>query len=300
VIEPSPLAATDFDLHLPGGRIRARRFGDPAGELVLCVPGLSANSRWYDFLAERIAGNGRQIVALDLRGRGHSEVTPAGTYGFRNHARDIFAAAQALGAERFDLIGHSMGAYVSMEAAALDSAERIRRLILIDGLGIPRYAAIKAIQHNLQRLNFIHPSTEHYVSAVRGQKLIEAWNDYWDRIYAYELVAVPGGMRARTQAAAVQEDFTYGNLHDARRLWHKFAMPVLALRAARSMSGRNGFIVTEFDLRHFVRVAPSGTALEIDANHYDIMMHAQTLAAIRDFIAARLGAKRETPRVQRS
>jgi pimeloyl-ACP methyl ester carboxylesterase len=273
-------------LHLPGGRIRAHRFGDPAAELVLCIPGLSANSRWYDFLAERIVGAGRQIVALDLRGRGHSAVTPPGTYGFKNHAHDIFAAAEALGAQRFDLIGHSMGAYVAMEAAALDHAARIRRLVLIDGLGIPRYAAIKTIQQNLQRLNFIHPSTEQYVNFVRNQKLIEAWNEHWERVYEYELVAVPGGMRARTQAAAVQEDFTYGNLHDARRLWHKFAMPVLALRASRSMSGRNGFIVTEFDLRHFLRTAPLGTAVEIDANHYDIMMHAQTLASIREFLAA--------------
>src|SRR5450755_2590931 len=93
------LSATDFDLHLPGGRIRAHRFGDPDGNLVLCVPGLSANSRWFDYLGEHIAGDGRQVVALDLRGRGFSALTAPGTYGFKNHARDVLAAAEALGAK---------------------------------------------------------------------------------------------------------------------------------------------------------------------------------------------------------
>jgi pimeloyl-ACP methyl ester carboxylesterase len=284
VIEPPPAASTDFDLDLPGGRIRAHRFGDPAAELVLCVPGLSANSRWFDYLGERLAGGGRQIVALDLRGRGFSALTAPGTYGFKNHARDVLAAAEVLRAKRFDLVGHSMGAYVGMEAAALDSGARLRRLVLIDGLGIPRYAAIKSILRNLQRLDCVHASAEHYVASIRSLKLIDPWNEYWDRLYEYELIAVPGGVRARTQRAPVHEDFTYGNLHDARRLWHKLAAPVLALRALRPISGRTGFIVTEFDLRHFVRTAPAATAVEVDANHYDIMTHGATLAAVRQFL----------------
>jgi pimeloyl-ACP methyl ester carboxylesterase len=278
--------ATDFDLLLPSGHLRAHRFGDRGAHLVLCAPGLSANSRWFDYLAEHLAGTGRQVVALDLRGRGNSAVTPAGTYGYKNHARDLFAAADALGAERFDLLGHSMGAYVGMEAAALDAAARIRRLVLIDGLGIPRYAAIKSILRNLQRLNCMHPSPEHYLASIRALELIDPWNEYWDRLYRYELVEVPGGVRARTHREPVSEDFTYGNRHDARQLWQHILMPVLALRAARSIAGRNGFIVTEFDLRHFHRTAKSATTLEIDANHYDIMTHADTLAAVRQFFDA--------------
>lgn len=283
-------AATDFDLQLPGGRIRAHRFGDPRGELVLCAPGLSANSRWFDYLAERLAVNGRQVVALDLRGRGQSAVTAPGTYGFKSHARDLFAAAEALGADCFDLIGHSMGAYVAMEAAALDAGARIRRLVLVDGLGIPRYAAIKSILRNLQRLNCVHASAEQYVASIQSLGLIDPWNEYWDRLYRYELVVVPGGVRARTHRESVNEDFTYGNLHDARRLWQHIAMPVLALRASRSIAGRNGFIVTEFDFRHFRRTVKSATAVEIDANHYDIMTHAGTFAAIRPFLDARSNA----------
>jgi pimeloyl-ACP methyl ester carboxylesterase len=277
------LVPTDFDVFLPSGRVRAHRFGDPDDELILCAPGLSANSRWFDYLGERIAGNGRQVVALDLRGRGCSEVTAPGTYGFKNHARDLFAAADALGSARFDLIGHSMGAYVGMEAAALDSSARIRRLVLIDGLGIPRYAAIKSILRNLKRLKSIHSSPDHYLASIRELGLIDPWNEYWDRLYRYELVAVPGGFQARTNPDPVREDFDYGNVHDARRLWKKISVPVLVLRASRSLAGRGGFIVTEFDYRHFIRTVPKARALEIDANHYDIMTHEATAAAVQAF-----------------
>jgi pimeloyl-ACP methyl ester carboxylesterase len=281
---PQPLD-TDFDLHLPSGRIRAHRFGDPGGELVLCVPGLSANSRWFDYLGERIVAAGRQVVALDMRGRGFSEVTALGTYGYKNHAHDVFAAAEALGATRFDLVGHSMGAYVAMEAAASKSAARIRRLVLIDGLGTPRYAAVQSIRRNLQRLDSVYPSAEHYIASIRSLNFADPWSEYWERCYLYELIAVADGVRTRTQLNAVHEDFTYGWVHDARQHWSKISMPVLALRALRSISGRGGYIVTEFDLRHFARTAPWATTIEIDANHYDIMMRAQTLAAILRFLA---------------
>ncbi len=278
------LAATDFDLHVPSGRLRAHRFGDPADELVLCAPGLSANSRWFDYLGERIAGAGRQVVVLDLRGRGNSDVTGPGTYGYKNHALDVFAAAEALGVAQFDFIGHSMGAYVGMEAAALATADKLRRVILIDGLGTPRLAAVQSILNNLRRLDRVFASEDEYVDSVRSLHLAEPWSDYWERCYRYELVAVPGGFRARTQRGPIREDIAYGTAHDARKLWGKISMPVLALRALRSISGRSGFIVTEFDLRNFARKVPSATTLEIDANHYGIMMHSETLAAVRRFL----------------
>ena len=47
----------------------------------MCVPGLLANLCGFDRLAGRLAGDALQLVAIDLRGRGRSEVTGAGTYG---------------------------------------------------------------------------------------------------------------------------------------------------------------------------------------------------------------------------
>src|SRR5437588_12215473 len=91
-----------LDISLPSGRLHAQRFGPATAPLVLCVPGLSANMKSFDFLGERIGASGTlQLVALDLRGRGKSDVTPPGSYGWQSHARDLFGVADALGAERF-------------------------------------------------------------------------------------------------------------------------------------------------------------------------------------------------------
>src|SRR4029077_14838027 len=85
----------DFDVSLESGRLRVRRWGATDSPVVVCVPGLSANLCGFDRLADQLAGDTLQLVAIDLRGRGRSEVTGAGTYGWRNHARDVLGIADA-------------------------------------------------------------------------------------------------------------------------------------------------------------------------------------------------------------
>jgi pimeloyl-ACP methyl ester carboxylesterase len=276
----------DFDVAVSVGHVRAHRFGSPGDHLVICVPGISANTRWFDYLAEGLVERGRQVVAIELRGRGHSAVTPSGTYGLYNHARDVFAVARELGAETFDYIGHSMGAYVGMEAGALRNDVRLRRLVLIDGLGVPRISAMMSIARALERLDRYYDSADAYIASVRSLGLVPEWNAYWQRIYEYELLDEGGRVRSRTRRAPVFEDIAYGRTHDARRLWRKLDLPVLALRATRPIAGRTGFIVPPYDLANFARVAPQGSVAEVDANHYDIVMHPHTLATIRGFLDA--------------
>src|SRR5438105_13913794 len=122
----------ELGLHLPSGRLHAQRFGAATAPLVLCLPGLTANMKSFDFLGERLGSDNLQVVALDLRGRGKSDLTPPGSYGMESHARDVFAAADALSFDRFSLIGHSMGAAVALTAVRLGDRRRIERVVLID------------------------------------------------------------------------------------------------------------------------------------------------------------------------
>ncbi|GAC1531910.1 MAG: hypothetical protein NVS2B8_20510 [Vulcanimicrobiaceae bacterium] len=250
------------------------------------MPGISANSRWFDYIAENLAADGRHVVAVDLRGRGLSSLTPPGTYGWRNHARDVYAVLRALGATSFDYIGHSMGAYVGMQAGAERDDVRMEKLVLIDGLGVPRLAAVTSIVRGLARLDRDYDSREAFVRYIRNLGLVRCWNDYWERAYTYEVVEEAGRVRSRTHRAPALEDVAYGYRHDARHLWPKLDMPVLAIRATRPMVGRAGFIVPACDLENFARIAPRATVAEIDANHYDIVMHANTLAVIAEFLDA--------------
>ena len=107
----------DSDIPLASGRLRVRRWGAADAPAVVCVPGLSANLCGFDRLAERLAGDALQLVAIDLRGRGRSEVTGPGSYGWRHHARDVLGVADAVGAASFAVIGQSSCAQVIAMAA---------------------------------------------------------------------------------------------------------------------------------------------------------------------------------------
>lgn len=273
---------TDVDLVLPSGRLRARRFGSRSAPLVLCLPGLSANLASFDFLCERIAGEQLQAVALDLRGRGKSEVTGPGTYGWPNHARDAFAAADALGAERLSLIGQSMGGAVAMQAAAIDGG-RIERIVLLDICGVPDAASAAAIGASVDRLGQVAPSAETYLQAVKNLGLIEPWSVYWDRYFAYELEPVDGGVRSRSDREAVLEDSAYGVAHPPYPLWASLRMPVLLLRASREILPGLGRIVSDADRQRFPAEVPDAEVVDVDANHYTINTADASVGAVRRF-----------------
>jgi 3-oxoadipate enol-lactonase len=275
--------ATEFDLDLPSGRLHAQRFGPSDAPLALCVPGLSANMKEFDFLGERIAGDALQVVALDLRGRGQSDVTPPGSYGWPSHARDVFAAADALEAGTFNLIGHSMGGLVAM-AAAEQNAERLERVVLIDIAGAPDESSLGPIAMSVNRLGSVYSSTEFYVEAVKKLGLIDPWSEYWDRYFTYELEPVDGGVRARSNKEAVLEDSAYGSTHDIYPYWAALTMPVLLVYAKREIMPGLGRIVRNADRERFVRDVAGSTVVDVDANHYTVVTVEETVAAIRGFL----------------
>lgn len=104
------------------------------GTPVLALHGWLDNADSFRPLAEHCM---RALWAMDLAGHGWSDHRPAGTaMHFIDHVRDLEAVAAELGTGPFDLMGHSMGAAVAALFAGT-FPERVRRLVLIDGLGPP-------------------------------------------------------------------------------------------------------------------------------------------------------------------
>ena len=123
---------------------QARRFCLPHIELAACCYGpeegipMLALHGWLDNAASfaRLAPllPGLRIVALDFAGHGHSaHRAPGASYQLWDYALDALLVAEQLAWQRFAVLGHSMGAIVSVMLAAA-MPERISRLALIDGL----------------------------------------------------------------------------------------------------------------------------------------------------------------------
>ena len=282
-----------FDITVRGQRLSAQRFGPATAPLVIGLHGLSLNMKAFDFIGERL-GDGLQLVALDLRGRGLSPPTPQGTYGWEHHALDAFAVADRLGFERFSIVGQSMGGAVAMKAAEIDDADRLAAVVLVDIAGRVDRGAGELIGSLMSTVHDEFASVDEYLAAIRAQGLIDEWHPYWDRCHRYGVEDVGGSgggrVRARVDPAALAEDRAYGStqgpLHVYER-WAHLTMPTLLLRATRELRPGAGHVVPADDVASFLRDVPTGSVVEIDANHLTINTHPQTPDAIRDFLAGR-------------
>ena len=289
----NPALAEEFDVKTSSGRIHAERFGSIDAPLVIAVPGLSANMKSFDFIGEQVGGANLQVVAVDLRGRGKSDITAPGTYGWINHAVDVIALADALGAEKFSVLGQSMGGAVAMEMARL-AGHRLERLVLIDICGVPDATTLPLIGAAVERLGTVYPSLEEYVALVRSLGTIVPWSEYWERYFAYELMPVDGGVTARTNRQAVLEDSHYGatagfisdeaGKSRVHQLWPDLKIPVLLLRATRELMPGFGHLVPESERDAFLKAVPTAELVEVDANHYGINVAPESAAAINQFL----------------
>ena len=107
-----------------------------AGPPIILQHGFSATtfSEWVECgIAKSLGGLGRRVIGIDALGHGGSDHPHESShYGEARFARDISDLATALGIERFDLVGYSMGAIVALLVGVLEP--RLRRLI-VGGVG---------------------------------------------------------------------------------------------------------------------------------------------------------------------
>jgi len=124
-----------FTVKVPLGTLHGLRWGTPGAVPVLALHGWMDNAASFIPLAAHLPG--LEMIALDLPGHGHSpHLPPGGEYTLHAALHVVLDAADALGFERFSLIGHSMGAGISSLLAAA-CPQRVARIVLIDGLALP-------------------------------------------------------------------------------------------------------------------------------------------------------------------
>ncbi len=251
---PRPIRLQLPELQLAGRDWPAASQADPhtdssgANALpVLALHGWLDNAASFAHLVPLLPGAHR-IVALDLPGHGESDHRPPGAHTyFLDYVPTVFEAADALGWDRFILLGHSMGAGIGTLAAGVDGAHsaggagedsagsanagRMAGLILIDGMGPltddgagapQRYAnylkTVRAEQAKAasereagqveQGGGSVYATAEH---AVRARKLVGGLSDPSARRLVLR------SLRARLNAAGEIDAYIWGT--DPRLKW---------------------------------------------------------------------------------
>lgn len=177
----------EFTLDTPLGRITGLRAGDPGAPRVLALHGWLDNAASFVPLAQHL--HGIELVAADLPGHGASAHLPPGAdYSFAVAVNSVLDIADALGWDRFHLLGHSMGAGISSLVAAA-CPQRVERLVAIEALG----ALAEVPERTVKRLREAIAATR----ALSGKSL---------RVFPDIAIAVRARMNAGAQVGSRLEE----------------------------------------------------------------------------------------------
>ena len=272
------------------------------GDPLILIHGITAQHRSFNDLAKNLAGE-YELIGIDLRGRGDSEKPESG-YGLDAHAGDVVRVLDHLGLENAVLVGHSMGAFVSLQVA-LSYPGRVRSLVLLDG-GWPRQEIDEdalteeqekeaedlreGLELAFSRLEMVFEEPEDYLNFWAGQGLTfddlpPSLADY----YRYDLGEVEGGYQPKASLAAVREDSPQvaEGAPTAEEL-REVNCPVALARPTAGFLPESDPLISEAARREM------GDALDLrldtvlsGANHYSMMFEPYTseiAASIRDFL----------------
>jgi pimeloyl-ACP methyl ester carboxylesterase len=304
----------------PGGfhRIAYLDWGNHAADhVVVCVHGLSRNSRDFDFLARNLASHCR-VICMDVVGRGDSEwLADKSDYSFSTYLSDAAALIARISApaapasfgtfrgrraaapapKRIDWVGTSMGGLIGMLLAAKRGSP-IRRLVLNDiGPFIPWSA--------LYRL-------KGYVSggsSFRGMAEVEAYlreacaqfgpltDEQWRHLAEHSVIPVD---KSTGKGAAYQLRYDPGigdTMRGGRRdpefpmgpnflsgidlwaTWAEIRCPTLVLRGAESD------VLSHDTLLQMQALRPGVEVLELPGiGHAPALMSYDQIAAVREFL----------------
>jgi lipase len=138
--------------------LHVQEWGDPRGEPLVCLHGVTGYAGVYQRLAEE-RWSERRVLAFDLRGHGRSGWEPPWT--FATHVTDLVETSASLGLPAADWVGHSFGGRLVLELGAAQP-QLVRRACLLD-------PAIQLLPHialavaDLERREPVYASVEDYV-----------------------------------------------------------------------------------------------------------------------------------------
>jgi pimeloyl-ACP methyl ester carboxylesterase len=253
----------------------------PDAPVLLCVHGLTRNSRDFDVLAQALSAHYR-VVCPDMPGRGKSEwLSVAGDYGYPVYLGDITTLIARLDAPRVDFVGTSMGGIIGMLFASLPNAPIGKLVIndvgaLVPQAGLERIAAYVGLDPGFPDLATFE-ATLRRVHAPFGP-LSDA---QWRHLAIHSSRCKPDGSIGFNYDPKIAEAFKQGPIADVALwpTWDAITCPVLILR------GEQSDILLASDAAAMTQRGPRATLIEFAGiGHAPALMADDQIAAIRDFL----------------
>jgi pimeloyl-ACP methyl ester carboxylesterase len=258
-------------------------FGD--GRLpVVCLPGLTRNSKDFESLALHLSQGGRRVVTPDFRGRGLSDYDPVMlNYVPPTYARDVIELLGLTGIGRAVFVGTSLGGIVT-QIVSLMAPHLLAGVVLNDigpelsPEGLARIAAYAGNQSD--------PATwDEAVAQIKGLNLSQfptLPDAAWARFAHAVFVEKPGGgLRPNYDAKIGEAVRTAGPGGD---LWAVFgglaAIPTAVLRGALSD------LLSPATVAKMVAAKPDLVTVEVpERGHAPLLDEPVSVAAIEALIA---------------
>jgi pimeloyl-ACP methyl ester carboxylesterase len=165
-----------------GTKFAYRELGPETGVPVIFLNHLAAElDRWDPRVVDGIAAE-RRVIVFDNRGVGASEGTVPNSV--EAMARDAVAFIRALGLQQVDLLGFSLGGFIS-QVIALEEPQLVRRMILAGtgpagGVGIDQVTSVTIRDMIKAALTFKHP--EYYLFFTGASNGRRAARDFLRRL----------------------------------------------------------------------------------------------------------------------
>jgi pimeloyl-ACP methyl ester carboxylesterase len=277
------LPTQQFAVPVAGGDLAVFQYGDGQGAPVLLIHGVTSSNRAFQLFADSLIARGKAPFAVDLRGRGDSNTLP-GPFGMANHAKDMAAVIDHFGWKNPDVIGHSMGAFVTAALVGL-YPDKVGQVVLADGgipLPLPPGMTVEQVMPlvlgpALTRLAMTFENNEAYRNYWKPlPAFAKGWSSVLDEYVDYDLRGTEPHMKPSTNPQAVEEDNRdlFGDDLIARSL-KGLRNETIFIKAERGLQNEeNGLYpmpVLDFVLPNYPKLNLKFLA---DCNHYDMFLEA--------------------------
>lgn len=206
----------------------------------LCLHGWGDTAETWQFVADALPST-RSLIGFDARGFGRSQWPQEG-YWFPDYLADLDAALDLIAAHRpVDLIGHSMGANVALIYAGV-RPDRIRRVVALEGVGLPRTDPAQAPGHYREWLDEVRDGVSYatYDSYDQFVRLLARRNprtpadrlEFIARAWAEE--SDDGRIELRADPRHKRRNAVLYQRDQAEACWRAISAPVLLVTGAES------------------------------------------------------------------